>query len=230
MPDHTQALCSRCRRGVHPSASPGAASPETFPVRFPCMGGATCGYGWLHLHRFHMHKPTFLAVQLQLEPRGVNRVCRGSLGKQLHRVCGGGPGDTTKPPGARGTSARNKTGSPMATGQGDKFGEWCNMTGTCSACRNKMEFFLPGQLPVPASAFPCTWMRPLCCPPWPWDQRAAGRSPGTKSLANATFIATTMPWPSPTCFQLQRWLPGMLQRWLPGTLQPILNTFLMLWS
>ena len=101
-----------------------------FPCAFPAWEVMHGGYGWLHLHRFHLQKPAFLAAQLWLEPRGVNSVCRGGLGKWLHCVHGGDPGAATKPPGARATGARNNTGNPMATGQGDKSGEWCNTART----------------------------------------------------------------------------------------------------
>ena len=124
--------------------------------------------------------PFWLCSRTRLEPRGVNRVCRGSWGKHLHCVRAGGPGDATKPPRARGTGARNNTGSPMATGQGDKFGEWCNMAGTRPACRSKMELFLPGQPPALAPTFPlcldvspvlpAAALGPVCCWQGPWRQ------------------------------------------------------------
>lgn len=42
----------------------------------------------------------------------------------------------------------------MATGQGQELREWCNTSGTCPTCRNKMELLLPGQLPAVAPSHP----------------------------------------------------------------------------
>lgn len=108
--------------------------------------------------------PFWLCSRTGLEPRGVKGFCSGSLGKQLHHVHGEGPGDATKLPGARGTGARNNTGSPMATGQGDKFGEWCNKAGTRLAFRNKMEISCPASRPcqLPPSPVPGCVPCPAC--------------------------------------------------------------------
>lgn len=87
----------------------------------------------------------------------------------------------------------------------------------------KQSFILPGRPPAPAPTFPlhldtspllpAVALGPVRC----WQQSA-----GTKPLASSILIAPAVPWLSPLCFQLQRWLPR--------TLQSVLHPFFMLWS
>lgn len=153
LPQITPRHCARGDEGmciVLPVPEPPALRPFPLPA-WEVMHG---GYGWLHLHLFHMQKPTFLAVQLWSEPRGVNGVCRGSLAsgstacmeeapemqpnrsEQEARV----PGTTWAVPWQRGREA--------SSGNGVTWLAPAPLAGT------KRSFILPGQPPVPAPTFP----------------------------------------------------------------------------
>lgn len=193
-----------------------------FPCTFPAWEVTHGGYGWLHLHRFHMQKPAFLAVQLWLEPRGVNGSAGGVWESGSTMCMEEAPETQPNCLEQEAPMPGTTRGVPWQQGRETSSGNGVTRLAPALLAGTKWSFSCPASCLRWLPPSPCAWMCPLSCPPQHWVRRAAGRSPGTKSLANSTLIAPTMPWLSLTCFQLQRWLPG--------TLQPILDPFLMLWS